>query len=183
MKIVLVFVSTLDGKVTKWGDPHVKTWSSQNDQDYFNKIWADATLIIMGSNTFNAEPFRPSLKHLLVVMTGHPAKYKSQEVLGRLEFTNESPAQLAQRFEKEGYEQILLVGGAHIATSFFKIQLIDEIWLTIEPRIFGMGGNFVIEEKLDINLRLIHCERVNERGTLITKYEVLKDSINSNQYN
>ena len=183
MKIVLVFVSTLDGKVTKWGDPHVKSWSSQKDQNYFNKIWADAKLIIMGSNTFNAEPFRPSLNHLLVVMTGQPAKYKSQEVIDRLEFTNKSPVQLVQRFEREGYEQILLVGGAHIATSFLKVQLVDEIWLTIEPKIFGMGGNFVIEEKLDINLRLIHCERANEQGTLITKYEVLKDSIISPLYN
>lgn len=183
MKILLVYVSTLDGKVTKWGDPHVKSWSSQKDQEYFKKIWADARLIVMGSNTFMAEPFRPILNHLLVVMTGHPAKYKSQEILGKLEFTDKSPASLVKRFEDEGHELMLLVGGAHIATSFLKGQLIDEIWLTIEPKIFGMGGNFVIEEKLDINLRLIHCERVNEQGTLITKYEVLKDSTNSKPYN
>ena len=24
MKTILIFVSTLDGKVTKWGEPHVK---------------------------------------------------------------------------------------------------------------------------------------------------------------
>ena len=45
------------------------------------------------------------------------------------------------------------------------------------PKIFGVGGNFVIEERLDINLRLISCEKVNEQGTLITKYEVLKDPL------
>lgn len=182
MKTVLVFVSTLDGKVTKWGDPHVKSWSSQKDQDYFNKVWANAGLIIMGSKTFNAEPFRPSLNHLLIVMTSRPAKYKSQEVLGKLEFTDKSPHQLAKRFENEGHELMLVVGGAHIATSFLKDQLVDEIWLTIEPKIFGVGGNFVIEEQLDINLRLINLEKVNEQGTIITKYEVLKDLLNSKLY-
>ena len=69
---------------------------------------------------------------------------------------------------------MLVVGGPHIATSFLKEQLIDELWLTFEPKIFGRGGNFVTEINLDINLHLIHCEKVNEQGTLITKYAVLK---------
>ena len=174
MKTILIFVSTLDGKVTKWGDPHVKLWSSHQDQDYYKKIWNESRLIVMGSNTFNAEPLNPSSNHQLIIMTGHPDKYKSLEVSGQIEFTNESPLELTARFKREGHEQMLVVGGAHIATSFLKEQLIDELWLTIEPKIFGTGGNFVTEGKLDINLRLIHCEKVNEQGTLITKYEVVK---------
>ena len=174
MKVVLVFVSSLDGKVTRWGNPYVKSWSSQKDQEYFNKIWHSARLIIMGSNTFNAEPFKPSLEHLLVIMTRNPEKYKNYEVSGQLEFTGESPDQLIRRFENEEYEYMLLVGGAHLATSFLKEELVDELWLTIEPRIFGMGGNFVIEEKLDIKLHLISYEQVNEQGTLITKYKVVR---------
>jgi dihydrofolate reductase len=164
MKTVLIFVSTLDGKVTKWGDPAVKSWSSHQDQDYYKKIWDDSRLIIMGSNTFVAEHRRPSPDHHLVVMTRRIEKYKSSEVPGQLEFTKESPVELAARFEKEGWEQMLVVGGPHVATSFLKEQLIDELWLTIEPKIFGVGGNFVTEEKLDINLRLIHFEKVNEQG-------------------
>ena len=174
MKTLLIFVSTLDGKVTKWGDPHVQSWSSHQDQDYYKKVWNDSKLIIMGSNTFVAEQRKPSPNHHLVVMTRQPDKYKSAEVPGQLEFTKESPVELSARFEKEGRKQMLVVGGPHVATSFLKEQLIDELWLTIEPKIFGMGGNFAIEEKLDINLRLIHFEKVNEQGTLITKYAVLK---------
>ena len=175
MKTILVFVSTLDGKVTKWGDPHVQSWSSSKDQDYFNKIWNNARLLIMGSNTFNAGPIKPTSNHLLVIMTRQPHKYKSYETLGQLEFRNESPVQLTKQFENEGYEYMFVVGGAHIATSFLKEQLVDELWLTIEPKIFGVGGNFVIEEKLNINLQLISCESVNKQGTLLTKYTVLKN--------
>jgi dihydrofolate reductase len=174
MKIILVFVSTLDGKVTKWGNPKVTDWSSQKDKEYFRKTWNDAELIVMGSNTFHAERLGPSHNHLLVIMTQNPSKYKQQEVLGELEFTNESPSLLVARFETEGYKKILVVGGPHIATSFFREQLVDELWLMIEPKIFGMGGNLVIEEKLDIDLRLISCDRINEKGTLITKYAVNK---------
>jgi len=73
-------------------------------------------------------------------------------------------------------KSVLIVGGAQIATAFLKEQLIDELWLTIEPRIFGNGASFVTDEKLDIDLSLISTEKINERGTLITKYSVIKES-------
>ena len=160
--------------VTKWGDPQVRRWSSHQDQDYYKRIWDESKLIVMGSNTFNAELLNPSSNHQLIIMTGHPDKYKSLEISGQIEFTKESPVELTARFKNESYEQMLVVGGPHVATSFLKEQLIDELWLTFEPKIFGEGGNFVTGGKLDINLRLINCEKVNEQGTLITKYAVLK---------
>jgi dihydrofolate reductase len=173
MKIILIFVSTLDGKITQWGNPEVRLWSSHQDQDYYKKIWNESRLIVMGSNTFNAGAF-PPLNHKLIVMTGHPDKYENLKTSGQIEFTSESPAKLIDRFKNNGYEQILVVGGPHVATSFLKEELVDELWLTFEPKIFGIGGNFATGIKLDINLRLIHFEKVNEQGTLITKYAVLK---------
>ena len=176
MRIILVFVSTLDGKITKWGDPKVSSWTSEEDKKYFRKTWNEAPVIIMGSNTFRAEKLGSDGDHPIVVMTRHPSAYKDKEERGRLEFSDESPSGLAARFEKAHFETMVVVGGAHIATSFLKAGLIDEIWLTIEPRIFGKGGNFVIEQELDLELRLISCEQVNPEGTLITKYKVLKES-------
>lgn len=174
MKKILVFVATLDGKITHWGDPHVRKWSSEEDKHYFKKIWDDSPLTVMGSSTFDAEPIKPTPTHHLIVMTRTPAKYKDHEVIGQLEFTNRSPAQLVAHYEKEGPNQMLVVGGAHIATSFFKAKLIDELWLTLEPKIFGTGGNFVINENLDVDLQLLSVEKVNVRGTLIAKYSVIK---------
>ena len=174
MRIILVFVSTLDGKITKWGDPKVSFWTSEEDKKYFRKTWNEAPVIVMGSNTFRAEKLGSKRDHLIVVMTRHPSAYKDKEERGRLEFSDESPAQLADRFEKAGMGTLLVVGGAHVATSFLKAELIDEIWLTIEPRIFGKGGSFVIEQEFDLELQLISCEQVNPKGTLITRYKVLK---------
>ena len=84
MKTILIFVSTLDGKVTKWGEPHVSSWSSHQDQDYYKNVLNESRLIVMGSNTFNADTFNPSANHQLIIMTRHRDKYKSLEVLGRL---------------------------------------------------------------------------------------------------
>lgn len=174
MKTILIFVSTLDGKITRWGEPDIRSWSSKYDQDHFDAIWNETRVIIMGSGTYIPDPVAPGPDHLFIVMSRHPETYCNKERKGKLEFTADSPAQLIKRFESEGEERLLVVGGPHIATSFLKDQLIDELWLTIEPKIFGKGGNFVIEEQLDIDLRLLSYSKVNEEGTIVTKYQVLK---------
>ncbi len=174
MKTILVFVTTLDGKVTKWFDPHIWQWSSKEDQAYFKQIWKDYKLFIMGSGTFNFDPVKPNPDYLLTIMTHEPEKYEQYVTKGQVEFTSESAKEISERFKKQGYETMVVVGGPHIATAFLKEQLIDEVWLTLEPKIFGTGGNFVIEEPLDVNLKQLSCEKVNEQGTMITKYAVVK---------
>ncbi|MFL5789008.1 MAG: dihydrofolate reductase family protein [Flavisolibacter sp.] len=174
MKTILIFVSTLDGKVTKWGEKQVSAWSSHQDQDYYREVLSDSQLIVMGINTFKADTFKASPNHQFIIMTRHRDKYKNLEIPGQMEFTNESPRELTTRFIGTPYKQILVIGGAQVATSFLKEQLIDELWLTLEPKIFGTGGNFVTDVNLDIDLQLLQCEKVNDQGTLITKYSVLK---------
>lgn len=174
MKTILIFVSSLDGKITRWGDSNVKLWTSHQDQDYYKRIWNESRLIVMGVNTYKADPRKPTPDHHLVVMTRQIEKFKRYEIAGQLEFTKQTPVELTTRFEREGYNQMLIVGGPQIATSFLKEQLIDELWLTLEPKIFATGGSFATGERLDITLRLIHFEKVNEEGTLITKYAVVK---------
>jgi dihydrofolate reductase len=174
MKTILVFVSTLDGKITKWGNPDVKSWSSKQDQNYFRDIWNSSKLIVMGSSTYEADPVKPTGKRLVIVMTKAPEKHKNEEVSGRLEFKNATASELVSKYKKEGYKQMLVVGGPHIATSFLKEKMINEIWLTIEPKVFGAGGNFVIEENLDISLKLVSWLQANKKGTVFTKYKVIK---------
>lgn len=173
MKTILIFVTTLDGKITKWGNPLIRSWSSETDQAYFDAIWDNYRVIIMGSGTYSPSPVKPDSKHLYIVLTRQPEKYINNEVHGQLEFTSDSPSILLENVRKTGEEAVLIVGGAQVATSFLKEQLIDELWLTIEPRIFGTGGGFVNEEKLDITLNLLSITKANDQGTLLTKYKVL----------
>jgi dihydrofolate reductase len=174
MKTILIFVSTLDGKITRWGDALIRSWSSETDQTYFDEVWSNYRVIIMGSGTYSPAPVKPDPKHLYIVLTQQQEKYINAGVPGQLEFTADSPSFLLERIKKTGEETVLIVGGARIATSFLKDQLIDELWLTIEPRIFGTGGSFVSEENLDIKLNLLSISKANDQGTLFTKYKVLR---------
>lgn len=174
MKTILAFVTSIDGKVTKWGDPFVRAWSSTEDQDYFSALMRNSRLVVLGSNTYNADPIKPREGRLMLVLTCEPQRYKQHEVGGQLEFTDEPPAMLVEHYRNKGYKEMLVAGGPHVATSFLSKNLINEIWLTLEPLVFGTGGNFAVDKNLDVHLKLNSVDKLNERGTLLLKYEVLK---------
>ncbi len=174
MKIILALVTSLDGKSTKNSDPPFM-WASKEDQTHLSKLINSQKLIVMGKNTFLSakKVIKLSLNTLRLVLTKNPEKFKKETVAGQLEFSDESPPQLIKRLSKT-YQQMLLLGGANITTEFFKQNLINEILITIEPKIFGKGLGIVNETNMDINLKLEDIKKLNTNGTLLLKYSVLK---------
>ncbi len=173
MKIILLDVMSLDGKLTRWKAGNIYKWSSPEDYEHFSKVRDKNNLLVMGSGTFKAVRPMPEKERLRIVMTTQPEKYKKFMVAGQLEFWNEKPKELVRRLDKLKYEQMLLVGGKRIATAFLREHLVNELWLTIEPRIFGQGEALVGAEKMDVALELLQFERLNKQGTILLKYKVL----------
>lgn len=176
MKVIMVIVSTINGKITKGDNPDIYRWTSKEDQTYFFKLLQKNKLKIMGSNTYETakENLRLKKGHLRIVLTRNPKKYVSDLVRGQLEFTDESPIALIQRLKKNGIKQVLVLGGGKINSSFLKEKLVDELYLTLEPKIFGRGKQLVAEELLESNFQLISSKKLNQQGTLLLKYRCLK---------
>ena len=176
MKVILVAVSSLDGKITKGDDTNIYSWTSKEDAKLFFSLIKKHNLIVMGRETYEAA--RPIIKliphKLRIVLTRNPERFKRFKVLGQLEFTKESPSGLVKRMETQGYETMLLIGGSVISSLFFKENKIDEVWVTLEPYIFGRGKNLVEEIDLDISLELINLTKLNKKGTLLLKYSIVK---------
>lgn len=179
MKTILINVASLDGRFTKWKGKNIYEWSSDEDFAFFLKTKSENNLLVMGSSTFDhvrkidKAGLKPEKERLRVIMTKNPAKYKKFEVPGQMEFSSETPKDLVKRLGKQGYKQMLLVSGGSVANSFFKDRLVNELWLTLEPRIFGSGKSVASGKDLDINLKLISAEKLNKNGTLLLKYTVL----------
>lgn len=173
MKVILVAVISLDGKLTNGNDPDIYKWTSKEDQFFFFNLLDNAKVVIMGSATY--ETARNIIKHkegrLRIVLTSNPGKYAGDEVPGFLEFKSETPFQLINQLEN--YEEILLVGGSKIYTSFLKEGLIDEIYLTIEPIVFGEGKPLFVERPKQ-NLILESMQQLNKTGTILLKYKLQK---------
>jgi dihydrofolate reductase len=60
---------------------------------------------------------------------------------GKVTFTEDSPAEILANIREEKGKQIWLMGGASLVNSFIRQGLVDEIILTLIPRVLGKGIN------------------------------------------
>jgi len=174
--ITLSYVSSLDGKITKGKNPHTNTWASKEDQSTFAKLIKNHKAIIISSKTY--EVIKKTIKHqpgkLRIVMTRNPKKYSKETIPGQLEFSSESPRKIIKNLSKKGIKKILLAGGGILSSLFLKSKLVDNLILTLEPKIFGAGTEMIAPPLLNINLKLINLKHLNKKGTLLLTYKVIK---------
>ena len=151
-------------------------WSSVEDKKQFFSLIKKNNLIVMGRATYEAS--KPVIKlekgKLRIVLTRSPNKYSNQSVKDQLEFSDESPNKLLKRLLALNYGNILLVGGSTTNGLFLKQNLVDKLYLTIEPKIFGSGKNLVDGQLLNTKLHLISVKKINKAGTLLLKYKIIR---------
>lgn len=168
-------VLSVDGKSTKW-DLTDQSWASPEDKAHLTKLISENDLILMGGKTyeFAKNYIKPQEGKLRIVITRDPEKFSSDKIDGQLEFTNQPIPELIQTLENRGFKQMLLLSGEGLNKQFLEANLINEIILTVEPKIFGTGHEMVSHAKLDLDLKLLSFEKLNESGTLLLHYKVLR---------
>ena len=91
-----------------------------------------------------------------------------------VEVMDESPENVLDYLESEGFEQALIAGGSRVNTSFLEEGLVDEIILTLHPNMLGTGKNFLTESNLKLDLELIEVDDTY-KDFLKLKYKVIKE--------
>ncbi len=168
-QVILIMAVTLDGKIAKHSHQPAD-WTSSADKRAFVKATKQAGVIIMGRQTYQTIG-RPLPGRLNVVLTSQPKD--KQSISGRLEFTDLSPVKLVKQLEKRGYHQIILAGGSTVNTRFLEQNLIDEIWLTIEPKIFGHGLSLFKDIDVNLDLELIDIKQL-DKNVIQVRYKIKK---------
>ena len=168
MRILLLAAITLDGKIAR-NEKHFVDWSSREDKKLFFSTSKRAGVIIVGNNTYKTFP-APLPGRLHIVLTREPDPSLNQP--GVVEYTNRSPEEISADLEARGYTEAVLTGGAQINSLFLQRGLVDEIWLTIEPLIFGKGIDLFEGVPFDLKATLVHFEPLNDLGTLHLRYSL-----------
>ena len=171
MKVTVLMVMTLDGKTAKNSDQPNSSWISKADAKLFRDKTKAAGVIIMGNNTYQTIG-RHLPSRLNIVITNEP---ESQVAIpDQLEFTNDEPGKILRNLKSRNFKEVIICGGAEINSLFLLDDLIDELWLTIEPKLFGRGLGLFNRMDLDQNLELItDPERLGVNSVLL-KYRVIK---------
>lgn len=158
---------TLDGKIAKH-TTQLADWTSKADKKIFVAETKKAGVIIMGKTTYDTIG-KPLPGRLNVVMELNPDS--SKNIKDSLEFTASQPKELVKELSARGYNNIILGGGSTINGLFLKENLIDEIWLTIEPKIFGEGLALFKNADVDLDLELIKVENLDD-NVIHVRYKV-----------
>lgn len=172
MKVVMVAVMTINGKITSGDGRTESSWASAEDAVHFKQMIAAHDVIIMGRKTYQAANAKPDEDTLRLVLTRRPDEYAGQTVAGQLEFTDVEPGAVMDELTARGHNQVLIAGGAEVYASFLQAGLVDELFLTIEPLLFGEGVNLTAAGDYMADYRLIEVKQLNERGTLLLHYSV-----------
>ncbi len=146
------FVSTIDGKVTA-PDPSYWPIGSRKDYETLTELRAYADCLIHGGGlarqfgevtlkSINQTLFKQmrrangkSAKLPYYVITSHPDSLVHLREEATI-FSDDLPS-LVEELSEQGYKHVLVEGGPTLLGSFLKEGLMDEIFLTIAPKIFG----------------------------------------------
>lgn len=195
------FVATVDGKVQikKAGYWPI---GSRTDYQIFTFLRAHADAIVDGKNTalrfgkntietihdkkfMNLRKKLGKSKNIDYVVVARRADEKLKEVLQNpygfkpIIFTK-TIEELVAEFTKQKKQAIFIDGGPHLLGSFFALNLIDEVFLTIAPKIFGNQDNLALTmvegtlfSKDNIpHLKLLSVNKVGDEVYL--RYRVLR---------
>ena len=181
MKFIAIAAITIDGKIAKHKD-HMSDWTSPEDKIFMRALLDKCDVIIVGNNTYKTAVKPLSKRNCIVlsrVLNSPPAR---GGVRGggsnNLLYCNPAKTNLKKLVTKLKYKKIAILGGAQTYSFCLENNLIDEIYLTIEPIIFGSGINLfadiplLAKERLGEvkKFKLTSIKKLNKQGSLLLKY-------------
>lgn len=175
MRLILIAAQSLDGFITRHDMPGSE-FASDADRAFFRVALRGFDCCVMGSAAYLAarDAIRSAVmpERVRVVLTRSPERFASDTIPGKLEFSCAAPTRLVADFTARGLKNCAILGGAQIHSLFLEAGLVDELWLTIEPLLFG-GGTPLLSRRANVQLALLACEKLSP-DTLLLKYRVGK---------
>jgi len=167
MEVFIIAALTADGLIAK-NSNHPALWTSKEDKQFFQEKTKEAGIMIMGAHTF-ATIGRSLPGRKTIVYTRNPQKIDSH--LPNVRATNTPPKQLLEELKAQGHTKIAICGGSAIYTLFLQSGLVDKLYLTIEPTLFGRGmGLFTAD--LEVKLHLVSSRKLSDDVVLL-EYDVV----------
>lgn len=157
--------ASIDGRIslTKKRPPD---WTSTEDWKFFQKKLAGADAVVVGKNTYRAAKKR--LDKRVTFVLSSTVKTPAQK--GAVTFVNPAHTNLKKLFSR--YGNVAVVGGARVYQTMLDKGLLDELYVTVEPLIFGRGKAMFEGGSKTKQLKLVSVKKLNSRGTLLLHYKI-----------
>ena len=162
----IAFVATsVDGRISLSSKtpPH---WTSQEDWKFFQKMLSHIDAVVVGRNTYESVAERLHRRNTFVLSS----RPKNLTRRGTVTFVNPAKVSLPKLLAR--YKSIAVLGGGAVYRFMLECGLLDEIFVTIEPLIFGRGQAMFVRGTRTTRVRLLSVKRLNRAGTLLLHYQI-----------
>lgn len=156
------YIAKADG-TTPWSDDEWKSFSKMVDA-YGNIVIGKTTYDIMRQHDEFANIGNP-----FVIVVSHSDLENQPTNVERAE----SPEHALKILQKELFDTALVAGGGTLNASFLNENLIDEMYLDIEPFAFANGIELFVGAERDRKLKLLDTKSIGN-DTVQLRYKILK---------
>ena len=178
LRFTLLAAVSLDGRITR-GNKEGSDWTSREDHQWFQKKLDDFDVIVMGRKTFEVikRPLKPRNRIVFTQTQLFCCSQEHQHNRCTTAFFG-GAGKLRKLLASQNWTRIAVLGGAQIYDWFLKRNLISEMYLTLEPVVFGSGRPLAsVSPHKSPAFRLVSVKRLNRQGTLLLHYRHYKRSI------
>jgi len=162
----IVAVSSLDGRIAR-DSKHFTGWSSREDKAFLRSFLDDSDVVVVGRNTWVTAKRRLSRRNC-IVFTSKVGKVVVKA--SNLVFFNPRKSDFFDFVSKSGFRKVAVLGGSMVFSYFLDKGLVDNIYLTVEPLVFG-SGLCLFDSRFNIRkFKLVSFKRLNSKGSLLLHY-------------
>ncbi len=164
-KFIAFVAISVDGKISlKAKTP--PDWTSPEDWNFLQKSLAKMDAVIVGRNTYRAAAERLRKRNTFVLSS----QIKNIQRRGSVTFIN--PQNVGLQDILKTYKTVAVLGGGGVYKFMLENNLLDEMFVTIEPLVFGRGKDMVVEGTKTTKLHLISIRKLNKHGTILIHYKI-----------
>lgn len=163
-RYIAFVAASVDGRISLSSNT-LPDWTSKEDSRFFKKSLERFDAVVVGRNTYLSAA-KSLRKRNTFVLTSRPRTIIRK---GTVNFVN--PTRVNLKKVLQGYKNVAVLGGGAVYRFMLEGKLLDEIFVTIEPLIFGRGKEMFVGGNRITQLHLLSVKRLNRAGTLLLHYQ------------
>lgn len=158
MKVILYMAMTINGFIAKENDD--TSFASEIEWESFRKMIKNIGNMIIGSRTYKIlrdDGEFKNLDNVRIIVVSNDINLKT---IADNHSVAKSPKDALVILKKEKFDKALVAGGGGLNASFMAENLVDEIYLDVEPIIFGKGIRLFRENMFEAKLKLLETKKI-----------------------
>lgn len=185
MKAFIIAAISADGFIAQNENQSSIDWTSKADKQFFQQKTTQAGICLFGRTTYQTIG-QPLPNRLNIVYTNNPNSVPdslpltkeavNQEANTFKPLTTNLPPRDLVQFLSDNQQpttnnQLAICGGASIYTQFLQSGVVDSLYLSVHPVVFGSGIK-LYNKDLHQRLNLVDSKKLEDSQTVLLEYHV-----------